>query len=150
MSLKGSLRYKAYVTRSEWFCASHRLNSNLLSVEENAAVFGQCNNPNGHGHNYKVEVTVKADVDPLTGMAINISELKQYIQTVIASLDHKCLDLDVAFFKNHTSTTENLTVYIWNQLIECMPKPDILYEVTVHETEKNAVTYRGEVNAGEE
>ncbi|CDW61001.1 PTPS domain containing protein [Trichuris trichiura] len=98
---------------------------NLLSVEENAATFSRCSNPNGHWHNYK-------------GMQLN---------TVIAPLDHKCLDLDVEFFKTHSITTENFTVYIWNQLIECMPKPDILYEVTVHETETNSVTYRGEVNA---
>uniref|UniRef100_A0A5S6R0X1 6-pyruvoyltetrahydropterin synthase n=1 Tax=Trichuris muris TaxID=70415 RepID=A0A5S6R0X1_TRIMR len=150
MSFGGSSLPIAYVTRSEWFSASHRLHSNQLSVEENATIFGQCNNPNGHGHNYKVEVTIRADVDPSTGMAINISTLKEYIQTVIAPLDHKHLDMDVAYFKSRTSTTENLAVYIWNQLIECMTNPEMLYEVKVHETDKNVVTYRGETSARKE
>ncbi|XP_072881934.1 6-pyruvoyl tetrahydrobiopterin synthase isoform X1 [Hemitrygon akajei] len=132
------------VTRAESFCAAHRLHSNSLSDEENKRIFGQCNNPNGHGHNYKVEVTVCGEVNPITGMVINITELKEHLQEVIMKqLDHKNLDKDVPYFANVVSTTENIAIYIWENLQKRLP-PGLLDEVKVYETKKNIVVYRGE------
>ncbi|GAB6032459.1 hypothetical protein CHUAL_011096 [Chamberlinius hualienensis] len=94
------LNRPVYITRIESFSASHRLHSTQLSDDENAKLFGKCNNPNGHGHNYSVYVTVKGQADPVTGMVMNITDLKQSIFKVIDDLDHKNLDKDVPYFKN--------------------------------------------------
>ncbi|XP_043912227.1 6-pyruvoyl tetrahydrobiopterin synthase isoform X2 [Protopterus annectens] len=80
MDAKGQRRRMAYITRIETFSACHRLHSKTLSEEENKKIFGKCNNPNGHGHNYKVEVTVYGEIHPVTGMVINITDLKAYMQ----------------------------------------------------------------------
>ncbi|TRY85007.1 hypothetical protein DNTS_016184 [Danionella cerebrum] len=115
-----------------------------LSDEENRRIFGKCNNPNGHGHNYRVEVTVRGKIDAETGMVMNISDLKDYIEeAIVKPLDHKNLDLDVPYFSHVVSTTENLSVFIWESLTALMP-PDSLHEIKVYETEKNIVVYRGE------
>uniref|UniRef100_A0A1A8CGF2 6-pyruvoyl tetrahydrobiopterin synthase n=3 Tax=Nothobranchius TaxID=28779 RepID=A0A1A8CGF2_NOTKA len=88
-----------YLTREQSFSACHRLHSVHLSDEENKQVYGKCNNPNGHGHNYKVEVTVRGKIDPITGMVMNLTELKRCIEEVIMiPLDHKNLDKDVPYF----------------------------------------------------
>ncbi|XP_070621683.1 6-pyruvoyl tetrahydrobiopterin synthase-like isoform X2 [Erythrolamprus reginae] len=93
------LARRARVSRCAAFSASHRLHSPLLSDEENLKLFGKCNNPNGHGHNYKVEVTVQGEIDPLTGMVINLTDLKDYMEeTIMGPLDHKNLDKDVPYF----------------------------------------------------
>ncbi|XP_014666319.1 PREDICTED: 6-pyruvoyl tetrahydrobiopterin synthase-like isoform X1 [Priapulus caudatus] len=133
-----------YVTRIESFSACHRLNSSQLGEKDNQDIFGKCNNPNGHGHNYKVEVTVKGKVDPVTGMVMNIVDLKIYIQeAVMATLDHKNIDKDVPYFKDIVSTTENVAVYIWKGLEKLLP-PNTLYKIKIHETDKNVVCYKGE------
>ncbi|XP_067860443.1 6-pyruvoyl tetrahydrobiopterin synthase isoform X2 [Heptranchias perlo] len=89
------------VTRVESFSAAHHLHSNCLSAEENKKIFGKCNNPNGHGHNYKVEVTVRGEINQATGMVINLTELKEHMQEAIMKpLDHKNLDKDVPHFAN--------------------------------------------------
>ncbi|KXS19261.1 PTPS-domain-containing protein [Gonapodya prolifera JEL478] len=106
----------AYLTRTEHFSSAHRLYSKQLSEEENVEIFGKCANPNGHGHNYTVEVTVKGDIDPVTGMVLSITHLKGWMKDVIDELDHKHLDLDVPYFANRVSTTENLAVFIWVSL----------------------------------
>ncbi|XP_062330713.1 6-pyruvoyl tetrahydrobiopterin synthase [Osmerus eperlanus] len=133
-----------YITRVQSFSACHRLHSKCLSDEENKRVFGKCNNPNGHGHNYKVEVTVRGKIDRHTGMVMNLTDLKKYIEEVIMiPLDHKNLDRDVPYFADVVSTTENVAVFIWDSL--CTVIPDgLLYEVKIHETDKNIVVYRGE------
>ncbi|XP_073460773.1 6-pyruvoyl tetrahydrobiopterin synthase [Aquarana catesbeiana] len=132
------------ISRSASFSASHRLHCNSLSDEENKRIFGKCNNPNGHGHNYKVIVTVRAEVDPVTGMVMNLTDLKKDIQEVImVPLDHKNLDLDVPYFKNTVSSVENVTIFIWDGLQKRLP-PGLLHEVRVHETDNNTATYRGE------
>lgn len=136
-----------YISRTEEFSACHRLHSLLLTDEENREVFGKCNNPNGHGHNYKLEVILKGEVDPATGMVINLVHLKQYInEAVMEIMDHKHLDKDVQYFRDNVSTTENVAVYIWNNIKARLPKPELLYEIKVHETGKNTVFYRGEVS----
>ncbi|KAF3704757.1 6-pyruvoyl tetrahydrobiopterin synthase [Channa argus] len=133
-----------YITRIESFSACHRLHSLHLSDEENKKVYGKCNNPNGHGHNYKVEVTVRGKIDARTGMVINLTDLKKCIEEVImVPLDHKNLDKDVPYFANVVSTTENVAVYIWDNMVKALP-PNLLYEIKIYETDKNVVIYRGE------
>eukprot|EP01114_Cavostelium_apophysatum_P021902 TRINITY_DN7768_c0_g1_i3.p1 TRINITY_DN7768_c0_g1~~TRINITY_DN7768_c0_g1_i3.p1 ORF type:complete len:141 (-),score=9.13 TRINITY_DN7768_c0_g1_i3:15-437(-) len=134
------------LTRRETFSAAHRLHSSALTPEENKRIFGKCNNPNGHGHNYTVEVTVKGEVDSKTGMVMNLAELKEQMKEVIENLDHKHLDEDVPYFKLGpvVSTTENLAVYIWISLLKTNLPSQLLYEVKIWETENNIITYRGE------
>lgn len=137
-----------YFTREQSFSASHRLHSALLSDEANRKVYGKCNNANGHGHNYKLLVTVRGPCDPVTGMVLNLSDLKRYIETaVMERLDHKNLDRDVPYFASTPSTTENVAVYIWDALRSQFAQPELLYEVKLYETDKNAVVYRGRKTA---
>ncbi|XP_015435385.1 PREDICTED: 6-pyruvoyl tetrahydrobiopterin synthase, partial [Dufourea novaeangliae] len=134
----------AYLTRKESISSCHRLHSNNLSEEENKNVYGKCNNYWGHGHNYTVEVTVRGPVDSVTGMVMNLSDLKLYMKKVlIEQLDHKNLDKDVSHFKNVVSTTENVAIYVFNELQKIMPNPGLLYEVKIYETDRNIVIYRG-------
>jgi len=134
-----------YLTRRETFSACHRLHSKALSDEANLEVFGKCNNPNGHGHNYSVEVTVKGQTNPHTGMVINITDLKKLIESeVMQNLDHKNIDLDVPWFANRVSTAENIAVFIWQRLASGLPNSARLHQVKLWETEKNIVVYKGE------
>ncbi|KAM7351112.1 6-pyruvoyl tetrahydrobiopterin synthase purple [Cochliomyia hominivorax] len=134
----------ALLTRKETFSACHRLHSKDLSDAENAEIYGKCNNPNGHGHNYTVEVTVRGPIDVRTGMIMNITDLKLAMDGVIfKQLDHKNLDKDVEYFQNVPSTTENLTVFIWDNVRRALKRPELLFEVKIYETDKNSVTYRG-------
>ncbi|KAG2200208.1 hypothetical protein INT47_009846, partial [Mucor saturninus] len=140
------------ITRTETFSAAHRLNSPHLSVEENKILYGKCNHPHFHGHNYKVEITLRGEVNPLTGMVMNLVDLKECIKlAVMDPLDHRNLDLDVEFFKSKPSTTENLAVFIWwnfqyhflsNE--KWRSNAAKLYRVKIHETEHNIVEYMGE------
>ncbi|XP_016095064.1 6-pyruvoyl tetrahydrobiopterin synthase [Sinocyclocheilus grahami] len=133
-----------FITRVQSFSACHRLHSKSLSDEENKRIFGKCNNPNGHGHNYTVEVTVRGKIDRNTGMVMNLTDLKEYIEEAIMKpLDHKNLDLDVPYFADVVSTTENLSVFIWDSMVKLLP-PGSLYEIKIYETDKNIVVYRGE------
>ncbi|NXM38244.1 PTPS synthase, partial [Gymnorhina tibicen] len=134
----------ARLSRSVTFSACHRLHSKSLSAEENLKLFGKCNNPHGHGHNYKVVVTVRGEIDPVSGMVMNLTDLKEYMQEAIMEpLDHKNLDKDVPYFSEVVSTTENVAVFIWDNLQKLLPQ-GILYKVEVHETEQNVVVYKGE------
>ncbi|GAA50044.1 6-pyruvoyl tetrahydrobiopterin synthase [Clonorchis sinensis] len=135
-----------FLTRVERFSACHRLHSVQLGDQENQVTFGKCNNANGHGHNYKLEVTLFGPTDPVTGMVINLSDLKSIIQRhVLDILDHKNLDKDVEYFRDKqvVSTTENLAVFIWQQLATALPG-NLLNEVKLWETESNYVTYKGQ------
>ncbi|XP_058924343.1 6-pyruvoyl tetrahydrobiopterin synthase [Kogia breviceps] len=135
---------RARVSRLVSFSATHRLHSKSLSNEENLKLFGKCNNPNGHGHNYKVVVTVHGEIDPVTGMVMNLTDLKEYMEeAIIKPLDHKNLDLDVPYFADVVSTTENVAVYIWENLQKFLPM-GVLYKVKVYETDNNIVVYKGE------
>lgn len=140
-----------YITRVEQFSSAHRLHSPALSDEENKQLYGPCNNPNGHGHNYQLKVTLRGPVDPLTGMVMNISDMKVIIQrAVFVPLDHKNIDLDCAYFRDGgvVSTAENISVFIWNNLRKEMgDNADLLYEVKLHETMKNIAIYRGETTS---
>lgn len=135
----------AYLTRKESISSCHRLHSENLTEEENKRIYGKCNNYWGHGHNYTVKVTVRGPVDPATGMVMNLTDLKIYMKKVLMDqLDHKNLDKDVPYFRNVVSTTENLAIYIFNELKQLMPNPELLYEVKIYETDNNIVIYRGE------
>lgn len=133
-----------YVTRREHFSAAHRLYNPDWSHEENDRVFGKCNNPAGHGHNYYVEVTVAGEVDPDTGYVVDLKQLKRIIhEHVIDRLDHKNLNTDVDFLRGVNPTAENIAIGIWHQLVDRMPQGR-LYQIRLYETEKNIVDYRGE------
>lgn len=136
-----------YLTRRECLSACHRLHSQYLTDAENLETFGKCNNPNGHGHNYAIEVTVKGRVDPKTGMVMNITDLKKVMnQAIMDQIDHKNIDLDIPYFKENrvVSTTENVTVFMWNEVKCRLPQNVHLHEIKVWETDKNIVVYRGE------
>ncbi|XP_020292271.1 6-pyruvoyl tetrahydrobiopterin synthase [Pseudomyrmex gracilis] len=135
----------AYLTRKEQISCCHCLNSPFLSEQENKQIYGKCNNVFGHGHNYTVEVTVRGPIDPSTGMVMNLTNLKRYMQeAVLDRFDHKNIDKQVDYFANTVSTTENIAVYIFEELKKLMPNPELLYEVKIHETDKNVMCFRGE------
>jgi 6-pyruvoyltetrahydropterin/6-carboxytetrahydropterin synthase len=125
------------------FSASHRLHSDRLSEEENWRVYGKCNNPHGHGHNYVVEVRVSGKVDAATGMIANLADLDGFVEReVLEPFDHKLLNEEVAAFRESVPTTENLCKEIYQQL-KRFPKAK-LERVRVEETSNNAFEYAGE------
>lgn len=132
-----------FLSRRSTFSASHRLHSGALSDAENQKFFGKCNNPHGHGHNYELEVIVQGEIDPKTGVVINLTDLKQIIDdSVIHKMDHKNLNLDVTEFKNLNPTAENIAAVIWKLLEAKLPK-GMLHEVRLRETENNIAIFRG-------
>ncbi len=133
---------KAYFTRAYTISASHRLHSDALSAEENRTTFGKCNNPHGHGHNYRIEVTVGGTIDPATGMVINMATLDEVVgEKIVSRFDHMNLNLD-PLFANRVSTTENLSIAIFN-LLQPALEPAILEKVRIEETENNFFEYSG-------
>ncbi len=135
---------QVYITRRSTFSCAHRLHSVHLSEAENRKVFGKCNNPKGHGHNYVLEVTLKMPIDPLTGMAMNLVDLKRIVEEqFVDGVDHKHLDEDVAWFKGVPTTAENIVVVAWNRLVPHLPTGS-LHEIKLRETENNVASYRGE------
>lgn len=133
-----------YLTRRETFAAAHRMFIDGLSDEENFKIFGKCSNPNWHGHNYTLEVTVAGEIDPKTGFVIDLKALKEIIhEHVISKVDHKNLNIDTEFMKGLISTSENIVKAIWKQLQDKIPNGK-LYSVKLYETENNYFEYRGE------
>ena len=138
---------KAYFTRAYTISASHRLHADALSAEQNRTTFGKCNNPHGHGHNYRIEVTVGGQIAPATGMVINMATLDEVVgQKIVTRFDHMNLNLD-PLFADQVSTTENLSIAIFN-LLQPALKPAILEKVRIEETENNFFEYSGEVDQG--
>lgn len=132
-----------YVTRREVFSAGHRLFNKKFSDENNDQIFGKCNNPNGHGHNYTLEVVVAGDIDPDIGYVIDLKMLKEIIlENVISKVDHKNLNLDVDFLNGIIPTAENIAVGIWDQLVNKIPSGK-LHSIKLYETENNYVEYKG-------
>ncbi len=133
------------ITRRETFNAAHRLFRADWDDEKNLAVFGKCSNPNWHGHNYVLFVTVEGQVDPLTGFVINLKTLSQIIHNfVIEKLDHKNINLEVDFMQGRLASTENLAIGIWQQLETPIRDAGArLHAVKLVETEKNFVKYFG-------
>ncbi len=133
-----------YLTRRVNFSASHRLWSNQLTEAENYAIYEKCANPNGHGHNYVLEVTVRGTPDPQTGMVLNLIELKDAMnEQIVKWVDHRHLNYDVTWLEGYIPTTEVLVIKFWERLAEVLPG-DLLYEVKLYETENNVASYRGE------
>ena len=134
-----------YITRRERFSAAHKLSKKEWSEEKNFDTFGKCSNPNWHGHNYVLWVTVKGDPEPSTGFVVDLSALSEVIQKkVIVHVDHKNLNLDVPFTKGLMTSTENLAIAIWNELKESVTELGAeLHSVKLQETENNYVEYFG-------
>ena len=125
------------------FAASHRLHSPALSEEENCRIYGKCNNPFGHGHNYVVEVLVSGKIDPATGMIANLADLDGFVEReVLDPFDHKSLNEDVAAFHAVVPTTENLCIEIFRRL-RTFPGAK-LERVRVQETSNNSFEYAGD------
>jgi len=134
---------KVYLTRRYGFSASHRLNSEALSPDQNRATYGKCNNPFGHGHNYFIEVTVSGQVDPPTGMVCNLADLDGWIRgNVLERYDHQDLN-HLTEFAGKVPTTENLCVEIYELLHRGLQKAH-LDKVRIEETMMNSFEYSGE------
>ncbi len=135
-----------YITRKVEFCASHRLYNPTFSDAKNAEVFGLCNNPNGHGHNYVMEVTVKGNVAPETGMVLDLKHLKKLVtDEIIDKVDHKNLNVDVTFLDGIIPTAENLAIKFWD-VLEAKLGEGLLHEIKLYESPRNFVTYRGKTS----
>jgi len=136
------LNKKVAVFRKEHFNAAHRLYNPEWSDERNDAVFGKCNNPNYHGHNYNLEVKVIGEVDPKTGYVIDIKHLSDVIKEhVLDVFDHKNLNLDVPDFKALNPTAENIVIVIHQKLEKALNNPAFDIQVRLYETERNYVEY---------
>lgn len=134
-----------YVTRREHFNAAHKLWNPKWDDETNARIFGKCANPNWHGHNYTLFVTVKGEPDHDTGYCIDLKFLSDVIEERVLSLvDHKNLNMDVGFMKDKITSAENLAIAIWNQLVDVVRNDKrSLHCVRLLETENNIVEYYG-------
>lgn len=131
------------VSRKAHFNAAHRLYRKDWSDEQNQRVFGKCNNPNFHGHNYELIVSVTGDINPETGYVMDIKDLADIIyEEVETQFDHKNLNLDVPEFKDLNPTAENIVVVIWNKIRKRIAATHDL-EVVLYETPRNFVTYKG-------
>jgi 6-pyruvoyltetrahydropterin/6-carboxytetrahydropterin synthase len=134
---------KAHLTRRYMFSASHRLHSDEMSEEQNGAIYGKCNNPHGHGHNYSVEVTVSGTVEAQTGMVCNLVDLDGFVhQQILERYDHQNLNLLPEFAKN-VPTTENLCVAIY-EIVKRGFRQAHLEKVRIEETMMNAFEYSGD------
>jgi 6-pyruvoyltetrahydropterin/6-carboxytetrahydropterin synthase len=132
---------KAAIIRKEHFNAAHRLFNREWSDEKNSQVFGKCNNPNYHGHNYELLVRLVGDINPATGYVYDMKKLSDLIQEhVIKKFDHRNLNLDVQEFKEMNPTAENIAVVIWKILRDQIESHYEL-KVTLYETERNIVEY---------
>jgi 6-pyruvoyltetrahydropterin/6-carboxytetrahydropterin synthase len=135
-------RVKVELGRRYRFAAAHRLHSDRLSEAENARLYGKCNNPLGHGHNYVVEIAVSGAVDPATGMIANLGDLDRFVEReVLEPFDHRSLNDEVAAFRDNVPTTENLCIEIFRRLA-AFPKAK-LERVRVEETNNNSFEYAG-------
>jgi len=133
-----------YVTRKAQFCAAHRLYNPSWSDERNAAVFGKCTNPNGHGHNYDIEVTVGGTPPPETGMVIDLKKLADIVEReVVERVDHKHMNMDVDFMKGCIPTAENMAIAFWKILEPKIPEGRLV-SIRLYESGNNFVEYRGE------
>lgn len=134
-----------YLTRLEHFNAAHKLYNPNWSKEKNDEMFGLCANENWHGHNFDLFVTIKGEPDPDTGFLMDVKKLKLIIkEQVITKVDHKNLNLDVAFLKGKMCSTENLAIGIWNELVPHLPENVQLHCIKLYETPRIYVEYYGD------
>jgi 6-pyruvoyltetrahydropterin/6-carboxytetrahydropterin synthase len=135
---------KVTISRKAHFNAAHRLYRKDWTFEKNDAVFGKCNNPNFHGHNYEMIVSVTGPIDPETGYVMDVKILSDLIKAEVEDkFDHKNLNLDVPEFQDLNPTAENIAVVIWNKIRNRIDSKFDL-EVELYETPRNFVTYKGE------
>lgn len=133
-----------YLTRKCEFSASHYYHNPDFSPEENRRIFGKCNNPNGHGHNYTLEVTVKGEVDPRSGFVVDLKDLKEILnREVLDAMDHRFLNKEVPEFARQVPTTENLAIAVWNRLEQRLNTAK-LHRVRVYESQDLFVDFYGE------
>jgi 6-pyruvoyltetrahydropterin/6-carboxytetrahydropterin synthase len=132
------------VTARLTFSAAHRLHNPKYDAGWNRTMYDKCDNPGGHGHNYAIEVSVRGKIDPETGMVIDLKKLKDIMRAaVVDRVDHKNLNTDVDFLRGVIPTAENLARCFWQELAPAISEGE-LYQVVLHETERNSVSYRGE------
>ena len=132
------------ISRKAHFNAAHRLYRKDWSLEKNNLIFGKCNNPNFHGHNYELIVSVTGEIDPETGYVVDVKILSDIIKEEVEDqFDHKNLNLDVLEFQDLNPTAENIVVVIWNKIRKKI-QPSLDLEVVLYETPRNFVTYKGE------
>jgi 6-pyruvoyltetrahydropterin/6-carboxytetrahydropterin synthase len=131
------------ITRRMQFNAAHRVHNPALSDEENQRLFGKCNNPNWHGHNYTLDVSVTGSIDPRTGYVIDLGALKVIVEReVISKVDHRNFNIEVDFMSGLISTTENIVVAMWG-VLEPAIRPARLTRLVLWETPNNYVEYDG-------
>jgi 6-pyruvoyltetrahydropterin/6-carboxytetrahydropterin synthase len=131
------------ITRRVHFSAAHRLHNPTFSAEKNASVYGLCNSPNYHGHNYELDVTVEGEIDG-TGYVLDLGELRDLVEeAVLQDLDHRNLNQDVPWLAEVIPSTENLVVKIWERLVDRIPRGR-LARLVLWETPRNYVEYTGE------
>ncbi len=140
------IKIKEYVslTKTYRFSAGHRLFLENLSDEENFEIFDTCSNPNGHGHDYSIEVKLTGDIDPETGMIYSLEDLDKIMKLVIEDLDHKRLDIEVPYFENDQPTGENIAKYIWSKIKPSLS--DKLIHLKLSETSNSYFEYYEEDN----
>jgi 6-pyruvoyltetrahydropterin/6-carboxytetrahydropterin synthase len=132
------------VTAKLDFSAAHRLHNPARDAAWNREVYDKCDNPGGHGHNYVIEVSVEGEIDPETGMVIDLKKLKDIMrERVVNRVDHKNLNEDVDFLRGIIPTAENLARSFWNEIAPAIPAGR-LARIVLHETERNSVVYMGE------
>jgi 6-pyruvoyltetrahydropterin/6-carboxytetrahydropterin synthase len=132
------------VTRRLQFNAAHRVHNPALSDAENQAIFGKCNNPNWHGHNYILDVSITGDIDPRTGYVLDLAVLKRVVEReVVDKVDHRNFNLEVDFMRDVIPTTENIIVQMWRVLAPAVA-PARLSRLVLWETPNNYVEYSGE------
>ncbi len=135
-----------YVTRRERFNAAHKLWNEEWSHDKNLEIFGKCANPNWHGHNYELFVTVKGNIKSDTGYLVDLKDLSSLLKVhIVEKLDHKNLNLDVDFLKNQMTSTEILVFKIWDEIVQPIKELGAeLHKVLLYETENNSAEYYGE------
>lgn len=133
------------ITRRAHFASAHRLHREDWSEEKNSEVFGDCANPNWHGHNYELIVSVSGPVDPETGFVMDLKKLKDVIQDrVVVDVDHRNLNTEVRWLDGIIPSTENLAVAVWRRIAPELPEGVALASIVIRETRNNSVEYRGE------
>lgn len=141
---KAGVGARVRVTRRLHFSAAHRLGREDWPDARNREVFGLCANPNWHGHNYDLEVTVEGSIDPETGYVLDLKILRELVEEqVVGDIDHRNLNLDVPWLAGVNPTTENLVVAIWGRIASGLPAGVELKRVVLHETARNSVEYTG-------
>ena len=134
---------RASVTRTVHFNAAHRVHKPRFSDEWNRETFGECNNPNYHGHNYELELTVEGEIDPDTGYVLDLNRLKHLAEErILRRLDHKNLNLDVEWFRDLIPTSENVALVCWRELRAALPET-LTLRLRLWETPRNYVDYQG-------